>query len=131
MVYFCNRGVSWQSSQVSFAVVVGLGFMFKLLLQPFQLALFFFYRRLSLLTLALYLISYYCLFVPTFFSVALPFFIVCCPQWVLLGTAVLAVGVTTAPYAATNRCVLQTAIAFSTMFNLGLLLLASFCVISV
>lgn len=41
------------------AVVLGLAFLFKLMLQPIHLALFSFYRQLSLGVLSFYLLLYY------------------------------------------------------------------------
>lgn len=65
---FQRTGVSFLSDSWA-SVLVGGGVLVKLLLQPMQFALITFYRHLRLETLVLYLLAYYCCFVPMFLCV--------------------------------------------------------------
>ena len=103
--------------------MVGSGLLIKLLLQPAQLALLTFYRRLRLEALVCYLVVYYCFFVPAFVLVFYSYIVVLAAGGFVLvlgGLLGLGVGLLQGAAAGTD---LRTTLAYSTAINLSTLLL--------
>lgn len=100
-----------------------LGVLFKLLLQPFQFFLVLFYKQLPLVSVAAYLSYYYCLLVPAL-VLQVCGFIFCLGTggglFVSLGSVFLLVSILAGLGAVVD---LRTTLAFSTLFNLSLLLI--------
>jgi hypothetical protein len=105
------------------AGLTGSGLVIKLLLQPAQLALLTFYRRLRLEALACYLVIYYCFFVPAFILVFYSYVVVLVTGGFILvlgGILGLSVGLLQGAAAGVD---LRTTLAYSTAINLSTLLL--------
>lgn len=112
---------AWSSYLVTISLFLGV--FLKLLLQPFQFFLLLFYRQLPLSNVAAYLSFYYGFLVPVLISQVSSFFFLLGAGGALI-TALVSLFSLVA-IAGGLSCVteLRAALAFSTMFNLCLLLL--------
>lgn len=105
------------------ACLTGSGLVIKLLLQPAQLALLTFYRRLRLEALVCYLVVYYCFFIPAFILIFYSYVIILVTGGFVLvlgGLLGLSIGLLQGAAAGAD---LRSTLAYSTAINLSTLLL--------
>lgn len=117
------QSVLWESwVQYLTLLLMVLGVLFKLLLQPFQFFLVLFYKQLPLVSVAAYLGFYYSLLAPALILQVCGF--IFCLGFgggllVGLGSVLLLISIVGGLGAVVD---LRTTLAFSTLFNLSLLL---------
>ncbi len=109
------------------AVLVFAGLVCKLAIQPIHVALFMFYRGLSLAALCLYVVVYYVVMVFFFFSYLMPMLSQLGVLWAPAGIIVLGCGLVSVACLTTTGGGLRQVLMFSTLYNLSLLLAASCC----
>jgi hypothetical protein len=118
-----TQGVVGPHGGWGLAGLTGSGLIIKLLLQPAQLALLTFYRRLRLEALVCYLVVYYCFFIPAFILVFYSYVVVLITgSFVLVLGGVLGLGTGLLQGAAAGVD-LRTTLAYSTAINLSTVLL--------
>jgi len=118
-----QESVGVGSSALIWALLAA-GFLVKLMLQPFQFFLLSFYRRLAFSALSMYICFYYIFLVPTVIFMFGPGLSALLPNWFLVLVSALLVNIGLLGGSLTSSVDIRSTLAFSTIVNLSILLLA-------